>query len=75
MSTTVSHVIADTLVQAGAKRCYGIVGDTINHFTDAIRHTDLQWVNVRHEEVGGFAAGAEAYMTEQLAVCAGTCGP
>ena len=75
MSTTVSHVIADTLVQAGAKRCYGIVGDTINHFTDAIRHTDLKWVNVRHEEVGGFAAGAEAYMTEQLAVCAGTCGP
>ena len=75
MAKTVSEIIVDTLIEAGAKRCYGIVGDTINHFTDAVSHTDLQWVHVRHEEVGALAAGGEAYMTGELAVCAGTCGP
>lgn len=71
----VSEVIVDTLVQAGARRCWGIVGDTINHFTDALRQSDLRWMHVRHEEVGALAAGAEAYVTGELAVCAGTCGP
>ncbi|WNZ54841.1 thiamine pyrophosphate-binding protein [Microbulbifer sp. MKSA007] len=54
---TVSEIIVDTLVKAGAKRCYGIVGDTINHFTSAVRTSDLEWIHVRHEEVGAFAAG------------------
>lgn len=75
MSKTVSEVIVDTLLKAGAKRCYGIVGDTINHLVDTIHHSDLEWVHVRHEEVGAFAAGGEAYMTGELAVCAGTTGP
>lgn len=75
MSKVVSEVIVDALLQAGAKRCYGIVGDTINHFTDAIRQSALEWVHVRHEEVGALAAGGEAYMSGALAVCAGTCGP
>ncbi|WP_227370784.1 thiamine pyrophosphate-dependent enzyme [Halomonas sp. M20] len=73
--SNVAEIIVETLAQAGAKRCYGVVGDTINQFTDAIRRSDLEWVHVRHEEVGGFAAGAEAYMTRELALCAGTCGP
>ncbi|WP_110655341.1 thiamine pyrophosphate-dependent enzyme [Salinicola halimionae] len=71
----VAEIIVETLSNAGAKRCYGVVGDTINHFTDAIRRSELEWVHVRHEEVGGFAAGGEAYMTRELALCAGTCGP
>ena len=71
----VSEVVVDALVQAGAKRCWGIVGDTINHFTDALRKSELTWVHVRHEEAGALAAGGEAYMTGELAVCAGTCGP
>ncbi|OBS08748.1 thiamine pyrophosphate-dependent enzyme [Acidihalobacter prosperus] len=75
MSTTVSEIIVDTLVQAGAKRCYGIVGDTINHLTDAMRRSPLDWVHVRHEEVGALAAGGESYLTGELSVCAGTCGP
>jgi pyruvate dehydrogenase (quinone) len=75
MNRKVSEIIVDTLIQAGARRCYGIVGDTINHFTDVIRTSSLQWVSVRHEEVGALAAGGEAYMTGELAVCAGTCGP
>ncbi|MFC0267006.1 ubiquinone-dependent pyruvate dehydrogenase [Kushneria aurantia] len=75
MSQNVAEIIVDTLADAGARRCYGVVGDTINHFTDAIRRSDLEWVHVRHEEVGGFAAGGEAYITRELALCAGTCGP
>ncbi len=73
--TTVSEVIVNTLLRAGAKRCYGIVGDTINHFTDSVRRSDLEWVHVRHEEVGALAAGGESYLTRQLSVCAGTTGP
>ncbi|NIZ14444.1 thiamine pyrophosphate-dependent enzyme [Phaeobacter sp. HF9A] len=73
--TKVSEIVVDALLEAGAKRCWGIVGDTINHLTDAVRRSDLEWVHVRHEEVGGLAAGGEAYFTGELAVCAGTCGP
>ncbi len=75
MAEKVAAIIADTLVQAGAERCYGIVGDTINHFTDAVRESALRWIHVRHEEVGALAAGGEAFVTGKLAVCAGTCGP
>ena len=75
MSQSVSDIIVDTLSEAGAKRCYGIVGDTINHFTDVLSRSDIDWVHVRHEEVGAMAAGGEAYMTGKLALCAGTCGP
>ncbi|WP_322867776.1 thiamine pyrophosphate-dependent enzyme [Aquicoccus sp. G2-2] len=71
----VSEVVVEALIEAGAKRCWGIVGDTINHFTDALRGSDLRWMHVRHEEAGALAAGAEAYLTGELAVCAGTCGP
>jgi pyruvate dehydrogenase (quinone) len=67
--------MVDALIEAGALRCYGIVGDTINHLTDAVRRSDMEWVSVRHEEVGALAAGGEAYMRRELAVCAGTCGP
>ncbi len=75
MSRTVAEIVVDALVEAGARRCWGIVGDTINHFTDAVRRSDLRWVHVRHEEAGALAAGGEAYATGELAVCAGTCGP
>jgi len=75
MSKTVSEILVDALLQAGARRCYGIVGDTINHLTDAVRRSAMEWVHVRHEEVGALAAGGEAYMRRELAVCAGTCGP
>lgn len=75
MSANVAEIMVDTLQKAGAKRCYGIVGDTLNHFTDALQKSDIAWVGVRHEEVGGFAAGGEAYMTQELALCAGSCGP
>ncbi|WP_447527960.1 thiamine pyrophosphate-dependent enzyme [Vreelandella sp. TE19] len=75
MSSNVAEILVNTLQNAGAKRCYGVVGDSLNHFTDALRQSDIEWIGVRHEEVGGFAAGGEAYMTGELALCAGSCGP
>ncbi|MCP1472118.1 pyruvate dehydrogenase (quinone) [Sphingobium sp. OAS761] len=71
----VAQVIIETLRDAGARRCYGVPGDTLNHVTDAIRESDIRWVHVRHEEAGGFAAGADALLTGDLALCAGSCGP
>ena len=75
MSRKVAEIIVDALEKAGAKRIYGIPGDTINHLTTAVAKSDLRWVGVRHEEAGAFAAGGESYMTGELSVCAGTCGP
>jgi len=72
----VADVLVETLVAAGVKRVYGLVGDSLNGVTDSIRpRKDLQWVPVRHEETAAFAAGAEAQLTGQLSVCAGSCGP
>src|SRR5579864_576706 len=65
-----------TLIEARVKRIYGIVGDSLNGITDAIRRErSIQWIHVRHEEVAAFAAGADAHVTGELAVCAGSCGP
>ncbi len=75
MARNVAEIVTDTLIKAGAQRCYGIVGDTINHFIDAIRRSPMRWIHVRHEEAGALAAGGEAYMTGELTVCAGTTGP
>jgi pyruvate dehydrogenase (quinone) len=75
MPTRVADQMAQTLAAAGVERIWGIVGDSLNGFTDALRHTPIRWMHVRHEEVAAFAAGAEAQMTGRLAVCAGSCGP
>ncbi len=75
MAKSVAEIIVETLEQAGVQRCYGVPGDTLNHVTDAIRRSSIRWVHVRHEEVGGFAAGADAMLTGELAACAGSCGP
>jgi pyruvate dehydrogenase (quinone) len=73
---TVADQLEETLVAAGVKRIYGIVGDSLNGVTDALqRQGRIEWVPVRHEEVAAFAAGAEAHLTGSLAVCAGSCGP
>jgi pyruvate dehydrogenase (quinone) len=68
--------MAAALLQAGVKRIYGVVGDSLNGFTDALRRLEkIEWVHMRHEEGAAFAAGAEAHLTGELAVCAGSCGP
>lgn len=73
--TTVAKNIVDTLVASGVKRVYGIPGDSLNGFTDALRGSGIEWVHVRHEEAAAFAASAEAALTGELAVCVGSCGP
>jgi pyruvate dehydrogenase (quinone) len=76
MAKSVADQFAATLAAAGVKRVYGIVGDSLNGLTDALRRQGkIEWVHVRHEEVAAFAAGAEAHLTGDLAVCAGSCGP
>src|ERR1700748_2327734 len=75
MSKRVADVIVETLQAAGVKRCYGIVGDTLNRIAHAIHESEIAWVHMRHEEAGAFAASAEAQFTGQLVACAGSCGP
>jgi len=76
MSNTVADVMIATLKASGVRRVYGLPGDSINGFTDALRRDgDVVWEHVRHEEGAAFAAAGEAAMTGELAVCAASCGP
>lgn len=74
--SNVAETIVSTLEACGVKRVYGIPGDSLNGFTDALRVSEsIDWIHVRHEEAAAFAAAAEAELTGELAVCAGSCGP
>ena len=76
MSKTASEYLVEALEKTGVKRVYGVVGDSLNGFSDALRRRkSIDWIHMRHEEAGAFAAGAEAHLTGKLAVCAGSCGP
>jgi len=73
---TVADTIVEILEDAGVTRVYGIPGDSLNGFTDSIRRSGaMSWQHVRHEETAAFAASADAALTGELAVCAGSCGP
>ncbi|WP_042420553.1 pyruvate dehydrogenase [Streptacidiphilus anmyonensis] len=74
---TVAEQMITVLRQAGVRRVYGVVGDSLNPVVDAIRRSEgaIEWIHVRNEEAGAFAAAAEAETTGRLAVCAGSCGP
>jgi thiamine pyrophosphate-dependent acetolactate synthase large subunit-like protein len=69
-------VLVEVLEKTGVKRVYGVVGETLNGFSDALRRRkSIDWIHMRHEEAAAFAAGAEAHLAGHLAVCAGSCGP
>lgn len=73
---TIADQVISALTLSGVRRVYGLPGDSLNGFTDAIRRSgELTWQHVRHEETAAFAAAADAALTGQLAVCAGSCGP
>ncbi|MBE1547039.1 pyruvate dehydrogenase (quinone) [Mycobacterium sp. OAS707] len=75
MATVADHVI-NALRVSGVRRVYGLPGDSLNGFTDALRRSgEITWEHVRHEETAAFAAAADAALTGALAVCAGSCGP
>jgi pyruvate dehydrogenase (quinone) len=72
----IADMIVETLASIGVKNIYGVPGDSLNGITDAIRKQhSVAWVHTRNEEAAAFAAGAEAHLTQSLAVCAGSCGP
>jgi pyruvate dehydrogenase (quinone) len=75
MSRKVAQLIVDTLVSAGVEHCYGIVGDTLNTFAASLARSEIQFVHMRHEEAGAFAAQGEALLLDRLTAVAGSCGP
>src|ERR1700743_656091 len=76
MAATVAEVRVSILKASGVRQVYGIPGDSLNGFTDAMRRDGgIAWQHVRHEEAAAFAAAGEAALTGELAVCAGSCGP
>jgi pyruvate dehydrogenase (quinone) len=76
MAQSVAEQLVDSVIAAGVRRVYGIVGDSLNPVTDAIRRSKVvDWIHVRHEEAVAFAAAADAELTGTLAVCARSCGP
>lgn len=75
MAKNVAEQLVEMLVEAGVKRVYAVTGDSLNYFNDAVRRNGkIKWIHVRNEEVGAFAAAAEAEL-DGLACCAGSCGP
>ncbi len=76
MAKKVAEQLVEMLAKAGVKRIYAVTGDSLNEVNDAVRKSGkIKWIHVRHEEVGAFAAGAEAQLSGELACCAGSSGP
>src|SRR5580698_4628682 len=75
VSKKVAQVIVEALQSAGVKNCYGIVGDTLNTFATSLSRSDINFVHMRHEEAGAYAAQAEALLMDRLTAMAGSCGP
>lgn len=76
MAQKIAEQVVDMLVNAGVKRIYAVTGDSLNRINDAVRRDGrIQWIHVRHEETGAFAAGAEAQLHGGIACCAGSSGP
>ncbi|WP_238533964.1 thiamine pyrophosphate-binding protein [Herbaspirillum lusitanum] len=76
MSTTVAQMLVETLHTIGVRQIFGVVGDALNPFTEAVRKDKrIEWIGVRHEEGAALAAAGQAKLTGKLAVCCGTTGP
>src|SRR3979490_2476355 len=75
MSQTVSELLVGVLEQIGVRHIFGLIGDSLNPLADAVRHSKIEWIGVRHEEGAALAAAGQAKLTGKLGVCAGTTGP
>jgi thiamine pyrophosphate-dependent acetolactate synthase large subunit-like protein len=75
MSRTVADTLVGALEQIGVKQIFGLIGDSLNALADAVRHSKIEWIGVRHEEGAALAAAGQAKLTGHLAVCCGTTGP
>ncbi len=75
MGTKVADRLVETICRAGIRRIYAVAGDSLNEVNDAVRRAGtVEWVHMRHEESGAFAASAEAQLNG-VACCAGSSGP
>jgi pyruvate dehydrogenase (quinone) len=75
MSQTVAGILVETLEKIGVKHIFGLIGDSLNPLADAVRHSGIEWIGVRHEEGAALAAAGQAKLTGRLGVCCGTTGP
>jgi pyruvate dehydrogenase (quinone) len=75
MVQTVAGTLVDTLEKIGVKQIFGLIGDSLNTIGDAVRHSEIEWIGVRHEEGAALAAAGQAKLTGRLGVCCGTTGP
>src|SRR6201987_4687761 len=75
MSQTVAGTLVDVLEKVGVRQIFGLIGDSLNTIADAVRHSKIEWIGVRHEEGAALAAAGQAKLTGRLGVCAGTTGP
>src|SRR5579863_6238501 len=75
MSQTVAEILTGVLEQIGVKHIFGLIGDSLNPLADAVRHSKVEWIGVRHEEGAALAAAGQAKLTGRLGVCCGTTGP
>src|SRR5258706_11048062 len=75
MSQSVSELLVSTFEKIGVKHIFGLIGDSLNPIADAVRHSKIEWIGVRHEEGAALAAAGQAKLTGRLSVCCGTTGP
>src|SRR6201993_4407952 len=75
MSQTVAGTLVDMLEKVGVRQIFGLIGDSLNPIADAVRHSKIEWIGVRHEEGAALAAAGQAKLTGRLGVCCGTTGP
>src|ERR1700761_3922869 len=75
MAQTVAELLVGVLEKIGVKHIFGLIGDSLNPLADAVRHSKIEWIGVRHEEGAALAASGQAKLTGRLGVCCGTTGP
>ncbi|HUC49718.1 MAG TPA: thiamine pyrophosphate-binding protein [Xanthobacteraceae bacterium] len=75
MSRTVAGTLIDTLEKIGVTHIFGLIADSLNPIADAVRHSKIEWIGVRHEEGAALAAAGQAKLTGRLGVCCGSTGP
>ena len=75
MSQTVADTLVDVLEKIGVTHIFGLIADSLNPIGDAVRHSKIEWIGVRHEEGAALAAAGQAKLTGRLGVCCGSTGP
>ena len=75
MAETVAGILVDALEKIGVRHIFGLIADSLNPLGDAVRHSKIEWIGVRHEEGAALAASGQAKLTGRLGVCCGSTGP